>query len=144
MENNLKGKKSVTWTFIAKDDDAVEAMKAWFEGHYSFMREKCHKEGKLKLISYYISEGPEYFGNSLPPSSNEDKQEFEKWFDGNYPKKTGNYIFILNEIYESEDGLHHHYIESAPFVESTYELFKNYNIEARQDNHMNILQSINY
>ena len=144
MDNILKNKKSVTWTFVAKDNEAIEAMRAWFEGHYPFMKEKCHKEGKLKLISYYISEGPEYRGSSLPFSSNEEEQGFEKWFDGSYPEKTGNYIFILNEIYESEDGLHHHYIESAPFKDATYELFKNYNIEAKTYNQMNILQSINY
>ena len=144
MENDLKGKRSVTWTFIAKDEEAVEALRTFFEGHYDFMKEKCHKEGDLKLISYYISEAPEYYGSNLPSNSSEEKKSFEKWFDGIYPEKTGNIIFTLNEIYESEDGLHHHYIESAPFKEATFSLFETYNIEVRTYNQMNIIQNINY
>ena len=133
MANALVGKRSVTWTFVAPDDEAAEVLRTFFDGHMDFMKEKCKQVGDEKLIIYYVSEAPEY--------SDKNKQ-FLKWFSGKYPKKTGRIVFTLNEIYEKEDGLHHHYIESEPFREATMDIINEWKIELTTYNQMIIRQSL--
>ena len=60
MTNSLVGKKSVTWTFAAPDEDAANVLRTFFDGHLDFMKVKCAKDGDKKLISYWVSEAPEY------------------------------------------------------------------------------------
>ena len=133
MSVALKGKKSVTLTFICGDSDAVETLKVFFDSHYEFMKEKCKKDGNLKLIHYYVSEGPEY--DNSP-------QEIAKWMDGIFPIKTGRTIFILNEVYETEDGLHDHYINSKAWIDSFNEILSSFDIEFGHFNQLDIRQSL--
>ena len=133
MANALVGKRSVTWTFVAPDEEAAKVLRNFFDGHMDFMKEKCEQVGNKKLIIYYVSEAPEY--------SHKNKQ-FAKWFSGNYPKKTGRIVFTLNEIYEMEEGLHHHYVESEPFSEATMEMINEWKIELMTYNQMVIRQSL--
>ena len=70
--------KSVTWIFVAPNDEPAEALKIFFDGHLDIMKEKCEKEGNKKLILYYVSEAPEL---------SHEKDEFAKWFSSKYPKK---------------------------------------------------------
>ncbi len=133
MAGSLVGKKSVTWTFVAPDEEAASALRVFFDSHIEFMREKSHREGEFRLHLYYISEAPEY---------SHDPEEFNAWFSGKYPKKTGKVVFTLNEIYDTEKGLHHHYIESEQFKESTLSLMQTYDIELRTFNQMDIKMSL--
>ena len=133
MTNSLVGKRSVTWTFVAPNEETAEVLRTFFDGHLDFMKVKCAKDGDKKLVSYWVSEAPEY---------SEEKQEFVKWFSGNYPKKTGRTVFVLNEIYEMEEGLHHHYIEAAPTSDVLGTMINSFGIELKTYNQMIIRQSL--
>ena len=52
MTNSLVGKRSVTWTFVAPNDDAADILRTFFDGHLDFMKLKCAKDGDKKLVSY--------------------------------------------------------------------------------------------
>ena len=136
MANALKGKSTVFMTFIAPNSEAAETLRMFFENHYEFMKEKSHKEGPLKLINYYISESPEWL-NDGPYSAGP-----APFFEGKFPEKTGRIVFVLHEIYENEDGLHHHYIESKDFAPEFDNMLSTYNIEYKEFNQMKVIQSL--
>ena len=60
MADAWVGKSSVTFIFWVPTQEGVEAVRIFFEGHANFMGIKSHQHGPLKLIHYYISEGPEW------------------------------------------------------------------------------------
>ena len=64
-----------------------------------FMEAKSFQNGPLKLIHYSISTSPEW-------------KEHTTFLEGKMPEKTGRFVVTLFEIYETEEGLHHHWIES--------------------------------
>ena len=74
MANALKGKTTVSITWIAPTKEGVDALNIFFDGHYEFMETKSYREGPLKLIQYVISESPEYDG-------------MDEFFEGKFPKK---------------------------------------------------------
>ena len=129
MPNALKGKSTVSITWIAPTETAVEALRIFFDGHYEFMETNSYRDGPLKLIQYTISESPEYKG-------------FNEFFEGKFPSKTGRTIFNLFEIYETENGLHHHWIETAPFAEVLGEMIETHNIEIFCFNQMKVRQNL--
>ena len=135
MADGLAGKKSCTWTWICPTEEGAEAIRDMFQNHRIFMEQKSQREGELELITYFVSEAPEY---------SHEPEEFDKWFDGKYPKKTGRTCFVLTEIYETEAGLHHHHIESAVFARDSAfkEMFEMHNIELRTFQQMDIFQSL--
>ena len=57
-------------------------------------------------------------------------------------KKTGKTIFTLNEIYDTEEGLRHHYIESAEIVSEFSEMITIYKIELRTFNQLKVTHSL--
>ena len=59
MENAWVGKASVTFVFVVPTQEGAEAVRTFFGGHATFMGIKSHQHGPLKLVHYYISEGPE-------------------------------------------------------------------------------------
>ena len=75
------------------------------------MQEQSYQDGPLKLIQYYISTGPEW-------------KESASFLDGKMPEKTGRVVMTLVEIYEAEDGLHHHWIESKEHHQILEDLLK--------------------
>ena len=48
----------------------------------------------------------------------------------------------MSEIYENENGLHHHFIESKDFVSEFDEMISTYSIEFKEFNQMKITQSL--
>ena len=74
MADALAGKRISTITYIAPDINAAEAMRDYLDSHKEFMAAKCYRDGPLKLIHYFFSEGPEY-------------EENRSWLEGKYPKK---------------------------------------------------------
>ena len=130
MANALVGKVSVSITFLAPNDTATEALRDFFVGHREFMEEKSYQNGPLSMVHYSISESPEY------------EQDDAAWAQGKYPKTTGKTIFHLYEIYESADGLHHHWIESAEFLPIMSELCAAHQIKLVVNNQMKATQSL--
>jgi len=94
------------------------------------MEEKSYQNGPLSMVHYSISESPEY------------EQDDAAWAQGKYPQTTGKTIFHLYEIYESADGLHHHWIESAEFLPIFEELCATHQIKGEVNNQMKIIQSL--
>ncbi len=94
-----------------------------------FMQAKSHTEGPLELIHYWISEGLEY-------------KDATPFLEGEIPEKTGRTIFTLFEIYAQEDGLKHHWIESAEFIPTMTEAVELFNIELLVFSHAKITQSL--
>ena len=130
MADALVGKRISTVTYIAPDENAAEAMRDYLSSHKEFMAAKCYREGPLRLIHYFFSEGPEY------------ESDTAIWLEGKYPKKTGRTIFHLYHIYETEDGVHHHFIEIADFLPMLSELIKTFKIEVNFSNQLTVVQSL--
>ena len=131
MADAWVGKATVTFVFNALTNQGAKALGTFFEGHANFMGIKSHRHGPLELIHYYISEGPEWVSNG--------DEEFMK---GKWPGKTGRTIFTLNEIYKTEEGLHHHYIESADFIPELTELMAAHNISLQTFNQLKVIHSL--
>ena len=136
MPNALKGKSTVFLIFIAPNNDAAVAVRGFFDSHYAFMREKSHQDGPLKLIQYSISESPEWKNDGTYAAAP------APFFEGKFPEITGRTIFVLSEIYENENGLHHHFIESKDFVSEFDSMIDTYNLEYTALNQMKIIQSL--
>ena len=130
MTDSLVGKRISTISYIAPDENAAQAMRGYLESHKEFMAAKSYREGPLKLIHYFFSEGPEYVSDT------------QSWLDGKYPKRTGRTIFHLYHMYETEDGVHHHFFEIADFLPVLSELIKTFNIEVIISNQLTVVQSL--
>tara|TARA_Y100000813_G_C23874527_1_gene217348 strand:+ start:129 stop:521 length:393 start_codon:yes stop_codon:yes gene_type:complete len=128
MANALVGKTSVTISWLVPDV-GVETFREMLQGHMEFMKAKSHSEGPLELIHYSISEGPEY-------------KEWGSFAKGELPDKTGRTVFTLFEIYAEEDGLKHHWIESAEFLPAMAEAVELFNVELFIFSHTKITQSL--
>jgi hypothetical protein len=72
--------------------DAVEEGERLFASHAEFMEETHHREGELAMLSYNIASSPEY-ENPLAPKL----------------VPTGNRIFLMVEVYETEQGVADHW-----------------------------------
>ena len=129
MANALVGKFSVTFVFIVPTEQGVEAMTTLLDGHADFMGIKSHEHGPLKLIHYYTSKGPE-LADDAP------------FFEGKWPDKTGRTVFTLNEVYETEEGLVHHYLESVDFIPEFLEIIAAHKIELKMLNQLRVIHSL--
>jgi hypothetical protein len=128
MANALEGKTSVTITWLVPEA-GVNTFREMLQGHMEFMKVKSHTEGPLELIHYSISEGPEY-------------KEFMSFGEGKIPEKTGRTVFTLFEIYAQEEGLIHHWIESAEILPPIVEAMELFNVEIVVFSHTKIIQSL--
>jgi hypothetical protein len=86
-----EGKSQLLITFVAPPDKVGEIDRL-VASHAAWMADTHHREGNKALLSYSFSKGPE-LGNSLDPNS----------------EATGNTRYVLNEIYESQDGIADHW-----------------------------------
>jgi hypothetical protein len=86
-----EGKSQLLITFVATPDKVGE-MDRLVSSHAGWMAETHHREGSKALLSYNFSKGPE-LANPLDPGS----------------EPTGNTRYVLNEIYESPDGIADHW-----------------------------------
>ena len=89
MANN--GKIQLLITFIATPDKVAEVERL-VASHGAWMKESHYREGPKALLAYNFSSGPE-LKNPLDPSS----------------ESTGNTCYVLNEIYESAEGIADHW-----------------------------------
>ena len=129
MANALRGNFSVSIILIAPDEKATDALKILIEGHMEFMKTKSYQDGPLKLIHYSVSESPEW-------------SEKSRWHTTETPGTTGRRVFHLFEIYESLEGLQHHWMEAEEFQEEIKQTLDIYKIEIHQFNQMKIIQSL--
>jgi hypothetical protein len=86
-----KGKSHLVITFVAAPDK-VETVDLLIASHAAWMADTHHREGSKALLSYNFSKGPE-LANPLDPGS----------------EATGNTRYVLDEIYESPDGIADHW-----------------------------------
>jgi len=129
MANALKGKTLTTLTVILPNEEVAAEMMDNIEGHLEFMQEKSYRDGPLKLIQYFISSGPEW-------------KESASFLDGKMPQKTGRVVVTLVEIYETDNGLHHHWIESKETL-SLFEIWiKEVGGEMQTQSFQKIIQSL--
>ncbi len=131
MASELDGKASVSVLYIAKDAAAVAALSEFFEGHMEFMNAKRETEGPKKLLHYSISSSPEWKGEGIA-----------EIVAGKRPQPTGRTIFHLFEIYETEEGLNHHWKEASHFLPILERLLELHDIEIRNYTHMEVMQSL--
>lgn len=94
MSHNI-GKTQITIIFIAPPNLVAEGDRIW-GSHAAWMERTHYKEGELALLRYNIVKGPE-LSNPLDPSS----------------KPTGNTMFVLDELYETQAGLDDHWKQAA-------------------------------
>ena len=116
----------------ARGADTEIAAKDFMEsasGHFAFMQEKSYQNGPLKLVQYVVSSGPEW-------------KEYNSFLDGKMPEKTGRVVVTLFEIYETEDGLHHHWIESKDIHLLAEDWLKEVGGEITVHTHQTIMQSL--
>jgi hypothetical protein len=86
-----QGKSQLLITFVAPPDKVGEIDRL-VASHAAWMAETHYREGNKALLSYSFSKGPE-LANPLDPSS----------------EATGNTRYVLDEIYESPDGIADHW-----------------------------------
>jgi hypothetical protein len=85
------GKSQLLITFVAKPEK-VDEIDRLVASHATWMAETHHREGSKALLSYNFSKGPE-LANPLDPGS----------------EATGNTRYVLNEIYETPEGIADHW-----------------------------------
>ena len=85
------GKSQLLITFVATPEKAAEIDRL-VTSHAEWMAQTHHREGSKALLSYSFSKGPE-LANPLDPGS----------------EATGNTRYVLDEIYESPDGIADHW-----------------------------------
>ena len=86
-----KGKVQLTFVISAPADQVKEGDRLW-NSHAPWMESTHHRSGDKALVTYDVSKAPE-LSNPLDPSS----------------APTGNTLFILSEVYESEAGVADHF-----------------------------------
>ena len=86
-----EGKSHLLITFVATPDKVGE-MDRLVSSHAKWMAETHHRDGSKALLNYNFSKGPE-LANPLDPGS----------------EPTGNTRYVLDEIYESPDGIADHW-----------------------------------
>ena len=129
MANALKGKTLTTWTIILPNEEVAKDFMESASGHFEFMQEKSYQNGSLKLVQYVLSSGPEW-------------KEYNSFLDEKMPEKTGRVVVTLFEIYETEDGLHHHWIESKDIHLLAEDWLKEVGGEITVHTHQTIMQSL--
>jgi hypothetical protein len=85
------GKSQLLITFVATPDKVAEVDRL-VASHAEWMEETHHRDGSKALLSYNFSKGPE-LANPLDPGS----------------EATGNTRYVLDEIYESPEGIEDHW-----------------------------------
>jgi|SRR5687767_9771554 len=90
-----KGSTQLTYVIIASSELTGEGDRI-FRSHQTWMEATHHREGEKALLSYDVSKVPELL-NQLDPSS----------------EPTGNTIFVLSEVYQTDAGVADHFEQAA-------------------------------
>ena len=87
----MEGKTQLTYVIVAPPDQVAEGDRI-FRSHAPWMKATHPRDGEKALLRYTVSKAPE-LSNPFDQSS----------------APTGNTCFILDEIYESDAGVTHHF-----------------------------------
>ena len=90
-----KGKIQITIMFITGPEQVAEGDRI-FKSHAAWMARTHHREGPKAMLLYNLVKGPER-ENAMDPSS----------------KPTGNTVFTLTEVYESQAGMDDHWKQAS-------------------------------
>lgn len=93
-EQDTMGKVKLTFTIVAPASLSQEG-KSLFLSHAKWMKTTHHRTGNKALLSYDVSEMKELTNPTDLKS-----------------KPTGNVIYVLSEIYESEAGVEDHFAQT--------------------------------
>ncbi len=88
---DYNGKTHLIYVIVATPDQVEEGDRI-FKSHVSWMKGTHHHDGESALLQYTVSKGPE-LANPLDTSS----------------APTGNTLFVLDEVYESDAGVADHF-----------------------------------
>ena len=86
-----KGKTHLNYVIICPEDQVDEGDRI-FRSHGKWMERTHHRSGPKALLTYEVSKAPE-LTNPMDTSSG----------------KTGNMVYVLTEVYESEAGVADHF-----------------------------------
>lgn len=86
-----KGKTQLTYVFVCPPDHVAEGDRIW-ASHAEWMPRTHHRNGHKALLTYDVSKVPE-LSNPFDMSS----------------EPTGNTVYVLSEVYESEEGVTDHF-----------------------------------
>jgi hypothetical protein len=92
---SLKGKTQLTFIIVAPPGEVAEGDRI-FKSHAEWMRNTHYRTGDKALLQYTVSKGPE-LKNPMDPSAG----------------STGNTCYVLNEYYDSPDGVTDHLQQAA-------------------------------
>lgn len=90
-----EGKTHLTFVIIAPPDQVAEGDRI-FASHGPWMKSTHHREGDKAMLSYEVSKSPE-LTNPMDPGS----------------EPTGNTVFVLTEVYESDAGVQDHFQQAS-------------------------------
>tara|TARA_Y100001968_G_C19225374_1_gene651801 strand:- start:153 stop:512 length:360 start_codon:yes stop_codon:yes gene_type:complete len=93
-----KDKVQLTRMWVVKPA-GVEKFGKNLEDHANWMKETHHKEGEKALLVYNLSTGPEIVEE----------------------EPTGNTIFVLTEVYQTEKGIDDHFAQAGETLKMTHE-----------------------
>lgn len=92
---SYQGKTQLIYVIVAPPDQVKEGDRI-FESHGPWMKATHHRSGDKELLIYDVSKTPE-LSNPLDQNS----------------APTGNTVFVLNEIYETNAGVTDHFSQAA-------------------------------
>jgi hypothetical protein len=90
-----EGCTQLTYVIVAPPEQVAEGERI-FRSHRAWMQATHHREGDKALLSYDVSQTPE-LSNPLDPDS----------------EPTGNTIFVLSEVYQTDAGVLDHFEQAA-------------------------------
>jgi hypothetical protein len=92
---SFQGKTELIYVIVAPPDQVKEGERI-FASHAPWMKASHHRDGNKALLTYNVAKGPE-LSNPLDQNS----------------APTGNTVFVLHEIYETDAGVTDHFAQAA-------------------------------
>jgi hypothetical protein len=92
---DYRGRTHLIYVIVAPPDQVKEGERI-FASHAPWMKATHHRDGEKALLTYNVSKGPE-LSNPLDQNS----------------APTGNTIFVLDEIYQSDAGVTDHFQQAS-------------------------------
>ena len=92
---SFQGKTELIYVIVAPPDQVAEGDRI-FASHAPWMKGSHHRDGNKALLTYNVAKAPE-LSNSFDQNS----------------APTGNTIFVLHEIYETDAGVTDHFAQAS-------------------------------
>ena len=135
MANALNEKTLTICTIILHNEEVARDFMENASGHFEFMQTKSFQDGSSQTSSVCRLIRHRVEGIQLV-------QGWEDTRKKQVPEKTGSVVVTLFEIYETEDGLHQHWIESKDIHLLAENWLKEVGGEISVHTHQTIMQSL--